>query len=203
MLVLGITGGVGSGKSTAAKLLVDRGARLLDADAIVHDLYREGELPRRIAERFGEDALRSDGSVDRRRLGAIVFGDPTRRGELEAIVHPAVRARVAESLEEWRREGFRGVAVVDAALLVEAVPAYPLDALVVVVAPEDLRLARLEARGMRAEEARRRMRAQTSDAEKSRSADFILTNDGSFEILGVRLGEILTALGRDRPGSFG
>lgn len=197
MFVLGVTGGVGSGKSTVARLLERRGARVLDADTIVHELYAGGELPRAIASRFGEGVIRSDGGVDRARLGALVFADPAARTELEALVHPAVRARIVGAIDAWRRAGFVGMAVVDAALLVESAFPYPLDALVVVTAPETTRLARLEARGMPSDDARRRMRAQASDAQKARHATHVLANEGTLEELDAGLDRILEALGRD------
>ncbi len=203
MLVLGVTGGVGSGKSTVARLLAERGARVLDADAIVHELYEDADLAREIAARFGREVLRPDGGVDRRRLGAIVFADPARRAELESLVHTEVRARVVRAIDAWRREGFEGVAVVDAARLVESPFPYPLDALVVVSAPEEERVVRLSARGMPAEEARRRMRAQASEAQRAARADFVIVNDGTLDDLAARLDRVLAALGRDTRTLFG
>jgi len=197
MFVLGVTGGVGSGKSTVAKILERRGAVVLDADAIVHDLYRGGPLARAIEESFGSTALAEDGSVNRKKLAEIVFHDPARRLELESLVHPHVRARVQEELARLKGEGFRGLVVVDAALLVETSHPYPLDALLVVAAPRSSRLERLEARGMSREEASRRMGAQATDEEKERRADFVLSNDGTLADLEDRVDEMLRALGRD------
>jgi dephospho-CoA kinase len=197
MFVLGVTGGVGSGKSTVAKILARRGAVVLDADAIVHDLYRGGALAQEIGEKFGREALAPDGSVDRRRLGEIVFQDPSRRRELESLVHPHVRARVQQELTRLKGEEFRGIVVVDAALLVETSHPYPLDALLVVSAPAAARLERLEARGMSRAEASRRMGAQATDEEKERRADFVVRNDGTLADLEERVDEALRALGRD------
>ena len=197
MFVLGVTGGVGSGKSTVARILEQRGARVLDADAIVHELYRGGPLARAIAEAFGADVLDANGAVQRAKLAAVVFRDPSRRRELELLVHPRVRAKVEGEIERMRGEGFAGIVVVDAALLVETAHPYPLDALAVVAAPEAARLARLEARGMSRAEASRRMAAQATDDEKERRADFVLRNDGTIEDLESRVDEMLRALGRD------
>lgn len=203
MLVVGVTGGIGAGKSTVARLLSERGARVLDADAIVRELYAGGELPRRIARRFGAATLAPDGSVDRAALARVAFAADAARQDLEALVHPEVRGHVEEALAAWRREGFDGVAVVDAALLVEAVPPYPLDALVVVTAPEGVRLARLEARGMSREEARRRMSAQASDADRNARADVVVVNDGSLAELEGRVDAALRELGRDASSRSG
>jgi dephospho-CoA kinase len=203
MLILGVTGGVGSGKSTVAKILGERGARVLDADAIVHELYRGGATAQAIAKAFGADTLDAQGAVQRAKLAEIVFRDPARRRELEQLVHPAVRSYVLRKIEALRREGFAGIVVIDAALLVESSHPYPLDALVVVSAPAESRLARLQARGMSRAEATRRMAAQATDEEKERRADVVLRNDGSAEDLETRIDEMLHALGRDRRTLLG
>jgi dephospho-CoA kinase len=203
MLVLGVTGGIGAGKSTVARLLAERGARVLDADVIVRELYAKGELPRRIAARFGEAVLAPDGSVDRAALARVAFADDAARRDLEALVHPEVRRRVEAALSDWRREGFAGIAVVDAALLVEAEPPYRLDALLVVSAPEDVRVARLEARGVPRAEARRRMSAQVSDAARAPHADVLIVNDGALDELARRVDEAMRELGRDGPARSG
>ncbi len=197
MMVLGVTGGVGSGKSTVAARLAQRGARVLDADAIVHTLYGPGPMARSLGERFGGGVLESDGSVSRTRLGALVFADPAARRALEEMVHPEVRARIEREIDTLRESGFAGIVVVDAALLVETTHPYPLDALLVVVAGEETRLARLEARGLPREEARRRMKAQATDDAKRARADVVVENDGTIAELDARLDEALTALGRD------
>ena len=200
MFVLGVTGGIGSGKSTVASSLAARGARVLDADGIVRDLYAGGEIAARIGQRFGPRVIAADGSVDRAELGRLVFGDARARRALERIVHPAVRRRVESELAAWRREGFTGIVVVDAALLVESDYDYPLDALLVVTAEESVRLDRLEARGTPREEARRRMSAQAPDAEKRARADFVVPNDGTRDDLERELDRVLRKLGRDEAG---
>jgi dephospho-CoA kinase len=197
VFVLGVTGGIGTGKSTVAALLRERGARVLDADAIVRALYAGGAIPARIAERFGAELLRADGGVDREALARRVFADAAARADLEAIVHPAVRAEVLARLEGWRAEGFVGIAVLDAALLVESRFAYPLDALLVVTAPLALRLERLARRGMPLEEARARMAAQAADEAKLARADHVILNDSDLGALGREVDRVLSELGRD------
>jgi len=203
MLVLGVTGGIGAGKSTVARLLGERGARVIDADAVVRELYGKGDLANAIASRFGPGVLRESGAVDRVALGALVFDDAEARRDLEDLVHPAVRAAINARLDAWRSEGFPGIAVVDAALLVEAAGAYPLDRLLVVAADEAVRLARLEERGMPEAEARRRIAAQIGDAERNAAADRVIRNDGTREELEAAVDSVLRDLGRDADGRSG
>jgi dephospho-CoA kinase len=197
VFVLGVTGGIGAGKTTVASLLRARGARVLDADAIVRALYAGGELPARIAGRFGQEVLRRDGSVDREALARRVFGDAAARADLEAIVHPSVRSEVLARLGEWRAESFDGIAVLDAALLVESRFRYPLDALLVVTAPRDVRLERLAGRGMSADEARARMAAQAEDEDKLARADHVISNGSDLAALAREVDRVLSELGRD------
>ncbi len=203
MFVLGVTGGIGAGKSTVARLLAARGAVILDADAIVAESYRGGELPRRVAARFGAGVLAPDGSVDRPALARLVFRDPAARADLEALVHPEVRRRVTAALAELRGSGWAGLVVVDAALLVEASPPYPLDALLVVTASEAIRLDRLAARGVPREEARRRMAAQIDDEARVARADVVVVNDGDLAALEAAVRRALADLGRDAPDRSG
>jgi dephospho-CoA kinase len=203
LFLLGVTGGLGSGKSTAAELLRRRGARVFDADAIVHELYRQPEVKQSILERMSAQILDAEGRVDRKKLGEIVFRDPVRRRALEDLVHPLVRARIESGIAELRRKIFRGIVVVDAPLLVETRHPYPLDALLLVKASTETRLGRLEKKGMSREEARRRMRAQAEDAEKERKADFVVQNDGSIEELAAQIDLVLEALGRDTRNLLG
>ena len=197
MYVLGVTGGIGSGKSTVAALLRERGARVVDADVVVRELYSGGELPAAIAERFGAEVLDASGAVDRPALGKVVFADPSKRHELERLVHPAVRREALARLDAWRKEGFGGIAVLDAALLVESDFEYPLDGLLVVTAPRDVRLERLEARGVPRAEAERRMGAQADDDAKRAKADFVVDNGGSRADLEREVERVLRELGRD------
>ena len=201
--VVGVTGGIGSGKSTVADLFAERGARVLDADRIVRSLYEPGELADRIFARFGAGVRHPDGSVDRPKLADVVFEDPVALHELEEMVHPAVRAHILAKLTEWASECFDGVVVIDAALLVEADHPYPLDALVVVVAPEGTRVERLSRRGMPPEEARRRMVTQATDETKRARADFVLENAGTLEDLRHGVAKLWRQLERDDPSSSG
>lgn len=181
MTRIGLTGGVGSGKSTVASLLADKGALVIDADALAREVVAPGsEGLREIASTFGPDVLAPDGSLDRQALAAIVFADDEARARLNAITHPRIAARTAQ-LMSTAEPG--QVIVHDVPLLVEnnLAPAY--DLVVVVEADEIVRLDRLAARGMPADEARRRMASQASDDQRREVADVVIDNSGSLDQL--------------------
>jgi dephospho-CoA kinase len=180
VLTVGLTGGVGSGKSTVASLLGARGAAVLDADRLVAGLYGPGlDCTRAIAARFGPRVLAADGSVDRRALGALVLADEQARGWLEGLVHPAVRQEVARWLEGLTTSASPpAIAVVEAALLVETGVWREYDRLVVVAAPLSVRRARALAGGWTPERFDRTVAAQTTDAARERVAHNVILNDG-------------------------
>lgn len=183
MIVVGLTGGMGSGKSTVARLLADRGAHVIDADAVAREVVAPGEPALdAIAARFGDHLVRDDGSLDRAGLAALVFDDAAALADLEAITHPRIAARIESRLERLAGEAPGGtVAVVDHPLLVETGQADRFDALVVVLAPVDLRVERLLAgRGVDPDDARARMAVQASDDERRAAATHVVTNDGDL-----------------------
>jgi len=196
VLKVGLTGGVGSGKSTVAELLAERGAVILDADAIAREVVEPGTPGfAAVVERFGRDVVRSDGSLDRPALAAIVFRDEAQRQALNAIVHPLVGARMAELMDAVPDDS---VVIWDVPLLVENGLASGFDVVVVVEADAQTRLARLAARGMSEDDARERMKAQASDAERRAVADELIVNDGSLEQLRTRVGELWERLEQRR-----
>ncbi len=179
-----ITGGIGSGKSTVAAMFARLGAVIIDADAISRDLMRptENTLNAVIAE-FGSDILRPDGTLNRPALAALVFSDEDARTRLNNIVHPAVRARADALVEQARRDpGFSGIIIDDIPLLAETNRAAEFDGVIVVRTSLEKRLSRLtEARGMAEEDARARIAAQATDAQRAAIATWIIDNDGSAE----------------------
>ena len=179
MITVGLTGGIGSGKSEVARLLATRGAVVVDADALAREALAPGtEGLARVVETFGPDVLSEDGSLDRPALGRLVFGDPDRLAALEAIVHPYVGRRSAELMAAAPPDA---VVVYDVPLLVEKSLQDGYDVVVVVEAAEELRLRRLvELRGMDAGDARARMAAQATAAARREVADVVLTNDGEL-----------------------
>lgn len=180
MLLVGLTGGIGSGKSTVARMLAERGAVVLDADAFARAAVAAGTPGfGAVVERFGEEVVGPDGELDRPGLAAIVFADDDARRDLEAIVHPEVRRRLVREIEAHADAD--DVLVIDSPLLVEAGHGGSVQLLVVVTAPEEAQLQRLAAgRGMSEEEVRARMAAQMSPEELAATADVVLDNDGDL-----------------------
>jgi dephospho-CoA kinase len=179
---VGLTGGIGSGKSTVARRLASLGAILVDSDVLAREVVEPG-TPGLAAIRaaFGPDILTADGSLDRPARGRMVFADRERLGVLNAIVHPLVRER---ALAITRQAGPSAVVVQDVPLLVENDYAASFDLVVVVDAPDDARIERLAAeRGMTAEDVRARMGAQASREERLAVADVVLDNSGTREQL--------------------
>ena len=182
MLKVGLTGGIACGKTVVRRRLEERGIPTLDADAVVHRLLQSGtDVTRQIAESFGAAVIASDGSVDRKALGAIVFTDEEARRKLNAVVHPGVRREVERFFEE-REKASDPVAVVDAALMIETGSYRRYDLLVVVHCLPELQHERLMARdGLSREDALRRIRSQMPIEEKRPFADFLVDTSGSIE----------------------
>ena len=199
---IGLTGGIGSGKSTVARRFAELGALVIDADALAREVVEPGTegLAAVVAE-FGEQVLDDDGRLDRPALAQLVFGDEAARGRLNAIVHPRVRARAVELIAAAPPGT---VVVQDVPLLVETGQADTYDLVVVVEAPEELRVRRLARdRGMSADEVRARMAAQATDEQRRAVADVVLVNDGTPDDLRAkvdRLWRSRVSPGPGRPG---
>ena len=200
VITVGLTGGIGSGKSEVARLLAARGAVVVDADALAREALEPGTpgLAAVVAE-FGEDVLADDGSLDRARLGQLVFADKDRLAALEAIVHPYVGRRSAELIAA---AGPDDVVVYDVPLLVEKHLEAVYDLVVVVDAPDDVRLHRLvDLRGMPERDARARMAAQASRDERLAAADVVVPNGGDLAELEAEVDRVWPAIlrGGGRP----
>ena len=182
MLLLGLTGGLGSGKSTVAGMLHDRGAVVLDADAFAREAVVGGsEGFRRVVQRFGSGIVGADGELDRAKLASIVFADRASLADLEAIVHPEVRRRMADGIQE-NLDTDRVVVLVNP-LLIEMGTHRDCDVVVVVSVAPETQVARSVARGMAEDDVRARIAAQLPLEERSRAADVLLDNEGSLEDL--------------------
>jgi dephospho-CoA kinase len=181
VLRIGLTGGIGSGKSTVAGLLAEHGAQVVDADRIAREVVEPGTpgLAAVVAE-FGAQVLTTDGALDRPALAGLVFGDPAARARLDAVVHPLVRARAAELVAEAPADA---VVVQDVPLLVETGQAASYDLVLVVETDTETRVARLVDRGLAAEDARARIASQASDEQRRAVADVVLRNDGDRDAL--------------------
>ena len=185
MLRVGLTGGVACGKSTVGAMLAEHGAHYLKADALAHQLYAPGEPTyHAVVEHFGRDILNPDGTINRARLANIAF--PGRISELNAIVHPAVIEAQNRWMAEVERKAPDGVAVVEAALIIEAGAAKDFGKLIVVTCDFEPKVARYAQRAKISaaaarEEVVRRSAAQLSDEEKASRADYVIDNSGSLE----------------------
>ena len=196
MFIVGLTGGIASGKSTVARRLVDHGAVHVDADALSREVVEPSTSGlEAVAAEFGAGVLAGDGSLDRAALGAIVFADPDARGRLEAIIHPRVHARTAELIAAAEAADPAAVVVYDVPLLVEARRELQFDLIVVCEAPAEVRIERLLTnRGMPRAEAERRISAQASDEERRAVADVVIDTSGSLQHTLDQVDELWTDL---------
>ena len=195
MLKVALTGGIATGKSYVLEQFRRRGVPCLDADSLAHGVTAAGtEASSAIAARFGQEVLAADGSVDRDRLGSIVFADPAARRELEAMVHPAVYRAIQAGLRAFKLLGLSWLAVVDVPLLYETGHAGDFDRVIVTACPLEMQIARLLGRGMSNTEARQRLAAQWPAEEKTGRADFVIRTDGGFEDTDRQVEEILARL---------
>jgi dephospho-CoA kinase len=182
MLRIGLTGGIASGKSTVAARMRERGLSVLNADLLAHRLMEPGQPAYDdVVREFGREVLQADSTVDRKKLGDIVFRDPTKRERLNQIVHPRVIAAREEQLKQMQAEDPRGIAIVEAALLIENGYYKKLDRLIVCSCRPEQQMERLQARGLTEEEARQRLNSQLPLEEKLRLADDVLDCSGTLE----------------------
>ena len=209
MKLVGLTGGIGSGKSTVADLLRELGAVVIDADAIVRELQRRGTpLLARMADAFGPGILREDGELDRQALGDLVFRDAEARARLDRLVHPEVGAEMVRRVEAARGAG-AALVVMDVPLLLESRAAgrpgaaqAPYACVIVVWVPEAVQIERTMKRdGCTREEAQRRMSAQMPLDEKRALADHVIDNSGSREETETRVRALYETLTRDRAAA--
>ena len=201
MRVVGLTGGIGTGKSTVSAMLRDLGATVIDADEATRAVQAPGsEGLRRLAAEFGDGILTLGGELDRTRLADIAFNDPEARRRLNAIVHPLVREWMAERQQEAVERG-DPVVVMDIPLLFEARGAGAFETVLLVYAPEELQLERLvQLRGMTADAARARIAAQMPIEEKRRQATYVIENTGNLDDLRRRVERVWGELA-SRPGA--
>jgi len=206
MLKVGLTGGIASGKSTVSTILEELGGHVIDSDTITHELLGPGQqVSEAVVREFGDGIVGQDGRIDRRLLGAIVFDDPRRRAVLNALIHPEVARRQEEFLARVAREDPRGVAIVDASLMIETGSYTRYERIVVVSCPEHEQRRRLRDRGLSADQIDARLRAQMPLADKVRYADYVIDNSGSIDDTRRQVREVwdelslLAALGSRSP----
>jgi dephospho-CoA kinase len=184
MYRIGLTGGIGSGKSEAARVLSDLGAVVITADELARRLVEPGApVLAKIVEAFGNEVLADDGSLDRKRLAAVAFGDPVKLALLNELTHPPLVAAIIERLEELDRARPEGVTVIDAALLVEWDITDLFDLVLLIAAPVETRVARLVAMGYREADARARIDAQLPEERLREAADAVIENTSTLNDL--------------------
>jgi dephospho-CoA kinase len=189
--VLGIVGGIGSGKSLVAELLAERGGWLINADALGHEALAAPNVKQQVVARFGDDILDERGEIVRKRLGKKVFADRIALRSLEALVFPFIKGRILEEIERGRRDPDARFIVLDAAVMFEAGWSQACDKVMFVDAPRDVRLVRLKRRGWDEQQLALREAAQMPLAEKKRRADAVIYNSGTLEALRGQLDGLL------------
>jgi dephospho-CoA kinase len=182
-LLVGLTGSIATGKSTVSRMFAHLGARVIDADLLAREVVMPGQPAHaRIVEEFGRQVVQEDGSLDRKALGALVFGDAAKRKRLEEITHPAIGARQQRILSDLEEEAFEGVVLWDAALLFEGGGTAKMDRVVVVYAdPETERRRLMQRDGLSDADARARIGSQMPVADKAKLADHVIDNSGTRE----------------------
>jgi dephospho-CoA kinase len=195
LLLVGLTGGLGAGKTTVARMLGDRGAVLIDADELARRALEPGTRAyQQVCDLFGDEVVGPSGALDRSAIAERVFADEDLRRALESITHPEVFRLLAQEVETLR--GTDSVVVFDVPLLIESGFHRVVDVVVVVTAPEALQVERVRARGMTEEDARARLRAQVDPADREAAADLIIENAGTLEALERRVDEVWAELRR-------
>ncbi|WP_419841706.1 dephospho-CoA kinase [Candidatus Poriferisodalis sp.] len=199
MLIVGLTGGIGAGKSTVAQLLAAHGAAVVDVDALGREVIApNGPAVLPVVERFGEHLRGTDGGINRAALASIVFNDPDELASLNAISHPAINALLEERIESIRSCRPAEVVVLDLAVLVESSlgrdTRFPYEVVVTVESPPDLRLERLIERGMTAEDARARLASQATDEQRRAVSNYVIHNAGGADDLAEAVAQLWQAL---------
>ncbi len=198
MLIVGLTGGVGSGKTVVSQTLREEGAYLIDADQIARELAQPHTPTwNELIQVFGKEILNEDGSIDRKRLGQRVFSNPKERELLNQMIHPRIREEINRRKEEILQKDPEAIIIIDAALLIELGDHREMDKVIVVFAPDEQRIQRLNRRdGMSREEAQKVISSQMPQEEKLRVADFVIRNEGTLEETKEKAREVFQELKR-------
>jgi dephospho-CoA kinase len=196
MLRIGLTGSIGVGKTFVAGVFAELGCHVLDADDLAREVVAPGsELLKKVVQHFGAEILRSDGTLDRAKLGSIVFAEPAKRRLLNSLLHPYIIAQQDERLREWEAEDPNGIGIVDAALMIESGGAKRFNKLIVVHCRPEIQLSRLMARNnLSREEAERRINSQMSQEEKKVFADYLIDTSEGFDATRRRTEEVYKEL---------
>jgi dephospho-CoA kinase len=195
-LILGLLGGIGSGKSLVAAELAKRRGRVIAGDRLGHEALLQPEIRTKVIERWGKNIVDEQGGINRRQLGSIVFADAKQREQLESLLFPYIERRIDEEITKAQADPAVAFIVLDAAVMMEAGWDRRCDKIVFVDSPEEVRLQRLaQHRGLSAQEVRAREKAQLPLPEKKRRADFVIDNSGTPEQAARQIDEVLKKLG--------
>ncbi len=200
MRIFGLTGGIGSGKSTIAAMFREEGIPVVDADRVARDVTAPGEYAYlEIVQRFGREILRDDGEIDRKKLGDVVFSDPARRSELESVTHPRIVEGIAYALQKLAAEG-HPAAIVEAALIHEKGRRGMFDAVIGILCGRSQQLERLAIRdGMPREQALLRLAAQMDAGSKAKASDYVIDNSGDLSSTRAQVRALAALLKRPAP----
>lgn len=186
MLILGLTGNIGCGKSSLSDIFKESDFQIIDADIIARQIFEDRSLLREVFTHFGEDIRNNDGSLDRKALGRIVFNDENKLIELNNLTHPKIKMKILNNIEEAKNSN-KKVVIIDAALLIEGGYLTIIDKLIVVTCDKDIQIKRIQDRdNCTKEEAISRINSQMSQEEKNKYADYIINNSGTFEELKIK-----------------
>jgi len=198
MLIVGLTGGVASGKTTVSQVLEEEGAHIIDADRIARELVQPHTPAwKKLVNAFGQEIVRADGSIHRKKLADKIFGDPGQRKRLNQILHPQIRKEMDRRVKEVEKKDPDAIVVIDAPLLVELGGHHQMDRLIVVTTTQAQQIDRLKKRdGINAEKAMRMFSSQMPLEEKAKRADFVIRNDGSLQETKKKAREVFRELKR-------
>ncbi|NPA54379.1 MAG: dephospho-CoA kinase [Aquificae bacterium] len=193
MLKVGLTGSIGTGKSTVAKIFQELGAYVIDADKIVHQLLKKEDVKQKIKEAFG-NVFDENGEIDKKKLAGIVFNNLEKKKQLEGILHPLVFQEIQKWLKEIEKKDPEAVAIAEVPLMIETGSYKNYDKIIVVYAPEELQMERLVKKGMTKEEALRRIKSQMPIEEKIKYADIVIENTESIQKLSKKVEKVYELL---------
>lgn len=193
MLKVGLTGSIGTGKTTVLDIFRELGAYVIDADSIVHQLLEREDIKRKIAKEFG-NVFNAEGKIDRKKVADIVFSDKEKKKKLEEIIHPEVFKQINRFFEEVKKKDPHGVAIAEVPLMIETGSYKNYDIIIVVYASEKVQLERLTKKGLSREDALRRIKAQMPIEEKVKYADIVIENTGSIQKLKKEVKKIYEVL---------
>lgn len=197
MKIIGLTGGIGTGKSTAEEIFKRLGAYVIDADSIVHQLYKQEHIKEKLKQIFTEDIFDNNQDIDRKKVARIVFSDKTKRKALEEIIHPEVNKYIDEWLNQIEKNNPDAVAIVSVPLMIETGSYKKYQKIILVYAPKELQIERLIKKGYNYEEAVSRINAQMDIEEKLKYADYVIMNTSTLENLENQVKRVFDEIKKD------